>query len=324
MISEATIDSTVRALFENIEFTAEPAGLYDPLRYMIAIGGKRIRPRLALTTYGLYRDNFCDGILDAAEALEVFHSFTLIHDDIMDNAPIRRGVDTVWKKWDANTAILCGDVMNIDSYRRLAKVSPKVLPRVLELFNTMAAGVCEGQQYDMEFESMDSVPMADYIKMIGLKTSYLIACAAEMGATIAEAPEKDCKLLYNFGYDLGLAFQIADDYLDTFGDVQVFGKAIGGDILQDKKTWLLIKAMETDPTATKQAIEMPTGTAELDAAKIASVTALYRRLGVEKQAREAIDEYHSRALSNVEQLGLGKIKSEILTRYAAALSGRSK
>ena len=324
MISESTIESTVKALFDNISFTDEPAGLYDPLRYMMAIGGKRIRPRLALTTFSLYRDEFEDGILDAAEALEVFHSFTLIHDDIMDNASKRRGVDTVWKKWDNNTAILCGDVMNIDSYRRLAKVSPKALPKVLELFNAMAAGVCEGQQYDMEFENTSRVSMEEYIRMIGLKTSCLIACAAQIGAVIGGASEKDSELLYKFGYDLGLAFQITDDYLDTFGDEKVFGKAIGGDILQDKKTWLLIRAMELDHEAVSQAIALPGGNQEQAAAKIEAVTALYRKLGVQEQAKEAIKAYQASAEAYVAELGLSRLKSEILLRYAASLAGRVK
>lgn len=324
MISETAIEQTLSEIFGSIEFTAQPAGLYDPLRYMISIGGKRIRPRLCLTTYALYKDEFADGICDAAAALEVFHSFTLIHDDIMDNAPIRRGVPTVWKKWDANTAILSGDVMSIDSYRRLAQLSPSALPEALRIFNAMAAGVCEGQQYDMEFETMEKVSMAEYIKMIGLKTAILIATAAKLGAVAAGAPEKDCQLLFDYGFALGLAFQIEDDYLDTFGDVNTFGKAIGGDILNNKKTWLLIKAMEKNPEATAKAIALPSGTEELDAAKIAAVTQLYRSLGVDADAKAEIQKYHSEAMAKIEELGLGNIRSEMLCRYAGKLVGRSK
>ena len=324
MINEATIEKTIEELFQNIEFTSEPSGLYDPLRYMISIGGKRIRPRLCLSTYALYKDDFADGVCDAAAALEIFHSFTLIHDDIMDNAPIRRGVDTVWKKWDANTAILSGDVMSIDSYRRLAQLNPQALPEALRIFNTMAAGVCEGQQYDMEFESIAQVPMADYIKMIGLKTAILIATAAKLGAVAAGAPAKDCDLLFDFGFDLGLAFQIEDDYLDTFGDVKTFGKTIGGDILNNKKTWLMIRAMEKDPAAMLEAIAMPSGTPDADAAKIAHVTQLYRNLGVDADAKAEIQRYHASAMERVEQLGLGNVKSEMLARYAGKLVGRSK
>lgn len=324
MISETAIEQTLEGIFSSIEFTAQPAGLYDPLRYMIAIGGKRIRPRLCLTTYALYKDAFGDGVCEAASALEVFHSFTLIHDDIMDNAPIRRGVPTVWKKWDANTAILSGDVMSIDSYRRLSALNPSALPEALKIFNAMAAGVCEGQQYDMEFETMEKVSMDEYIRMIGLKTAILIATAAKLGAVAAGAPQKDCDLLFDYGFALGLAFQIEDDYLDTFGDVKTFGKAIGGDILNNKKTWLLIKAMEKDPEATAAAIAMPSGTPEQDARKIACVTELYRSLGVDTDAKAEIRKYHAEAMAKIDELGLGNIRSELLSRYAASLVGRSK
>ena len=212
MIQESHIEAALKELFENLKFSKEPSGLYDPLRYMIEIGGKRIRPRLCLTTYALYKDDLTEEILSPAAALEVFHSFTLIHDDIMDKADVRRGMPTVYRKWDENTAILSGDVMSIESYRMIAKAPAKAVPAVLELFSNTAAQVCEGQQYDMDFEDMELVPMADYLKMIGLKTAVLIACSAKMGAMIAGATDKDADLLYKFGYDLGLAFQIADDW----------------------------------------------------------------------------------------------------------------
>ena len=324
MIKESAIEQTLARIFDNIEFTAEPKGLYDPLRYMIGIGGKRIRPRLCLTTYGLYKDEFADGILDAAAALEVFHTFTLIHDDIMDKAPMRRGQATVWKKWEANTAILSGDVMDIDSYARLAKVAPSALPAALALFNATAAQVCEGQQYDMEFESCPKVEMADYMKMIGLKTGVLIACAAKMGAIVAGAPQKDADLLYKYGYDLGLAFQIADDYLDTFGDAKTFGKAIGGDILNDKKTWLLTKAMEKDADAVGRAMALPSGTPERDKAKIDAVTAVYRDLGIDEDAKYEILKYTQKAMEHAGAIGLTRVEVEILARYADKLVGRTK
>lgn len=209
-MTENHIDSITRELFENLRFTEEPRGLYDPLRYMMEIGGKRIRPRLCLLAYSLYKDRFDESILSPAAAIEVFHSFTLIHDDIMDKADVRRGVPTVHRRWNDNTAILSGDVMSIESYRLIAKAPAEVLPKALELFSKTAVEVCEGQQYDMDFEDLESVPMDDYLKMIGLKTAVLIACAAKMGALIAGASEKDCELLYRYGYDLGLAFQIAD------------------------------------------------------------------------------------------------------------------
>ena len=244
MIQETHIDAALKELFDNLTFTPEPAGLYDPLRYMIQIGGKRIRPRLCLTAYALYKDSFCEEILTPAAAIEVFHSFTLIHDDIMDKADVRRGVPTVYRKWDENTAILSGDVMSIESYKMIAKAPAHVLPEALELFSKTAAEVCEGQQYDMDFEDMDFVPMEDYMKMIGMKTAVLIACAAKLGAIIAEAPAESCGLLYRYGYDLGLAFQVAADWQDTYADPKVFGKAIGGDILNNKKNWLTTRAFE--------------------------------------------------------------------------------
>lgn len=324
MIKEAVIEQTLAQVFDNIEFTAEPKGLYDPLRYMIGIGGKRIRPRLCLTAYGLYKDEFADGILDAAAAVEVFHTFTLIHDDIMDNAPIRRGQPTVWKKWSVNTAVLSGDVMNIDSYRRLANINPSALPAALKLFNTTAAQVCEGQQLDMEFESCPKVKMTEYMKMIGLKTGVLIACAAKMGAIIADAPKKDADLLYDYGYDLGIAFQIADDYLDTFGDVKTFGKAIGGDILNDKKTWLLTRAMEKDADAVARAMALPVGTPEQDKAKIDAVSAVYRDLGIDEDAKYEILKYTQKSMEHVCKIGLTKVKEEMLARYADKLVGRTK
>lgn len=324
MINESVIEQAISGLFEKLEFTLRPEGLYDPLRYMIGIGGKRIRPRLCLTTYGLYMDEFEDGVLDAAVALEIFHSFTLIHDDIMDKASLRRGVPTVWKKWDSNTAILSGDVMSIDSYRRLARVTPKALPAALKLFSDTAAQVCEGQQYDMEFESLSKVSMQDYIDMIGLKTACLIACAAKMGAIVAGAPQSDCDLLYRYGYDLGVAFQIADDYLDTFGDSKTFGKEIGGDILNGKKTWLLTKAMEKDETAMMAAISLPVGTPELNAARIEKVTALYRELGIDEDAKYEILHYHGKAMEYASGIGLSRVKTEMLARYADKLVGRTK
>ena len=187
MIEDRILDQAVADLFADITFPQEPAGLYDPLRYMIAIGGKRLRPKLCLLTYSLFKDGLDASVLEPAAGLEVFHTFTLIHDDIMDRSPMRRGCDTVWKKWNEDTAILSGDVMCIDSYRRIAQAPAEVLGRVLALFTRTAAEVCEGQQMDMDFESVPQVPMADYMQMIGLKTGVLIACAAQMGALIGGA-----------------------------------------------------------------------------------------------------------------------------------------
>ena len=325
MIQEKHIESTLKEMFANLKFTQEPAGLYDPLRYMIEIGGKRIRPRLCLTAYALYKDSFSEEILSPAAAIEVFHSFTLIHDDIMDKADVRRGVPTVFRKWDENTAILSGDVMSIESYRMIAKAPAAALPAVLALFSDTAAQVCEGQQYDMDFENLPQVPMDDYMKMIGLKTAVLIACSAKMGALIAGASAEEADLLYRFGYDLGLAFQIADDWLDTYGDPAVFGKAIGGDIVNNKKSWLLTRALEKAGTERlSDALAMPVSTDEEKEAKIAAVKAIYDELKVGKEAILEIQRLHSQAMEYADKLNLGKIKSEMLHRYADMLLGRRK
>ena len=327
MITEVKIETAIKELFGGLRFTAEPAGLYDPLRYMMDIGGKRIRPRLCLTAYALYKDSLSEEILFPAAAIEVFHSFTLIHDDIMDKADVRRGVPTVYRKWDENTAILSGDVMSIESYKLLAKAPAAALPKALELFSTTAAEVCEGQQYDMNFENEESVPMENYLKMIGLKTAVLIACSAKLGALIAGASETECDLLYKYGYDLGLAFQIADDWLDTYADPKVFGKAIGGDIGNNKKSWLMTRAFEKaedlrDSLTT--AMAMPIETEEEKAAKISTVKDIYEKLGVGEDAKEEIKRLHTQAMAHIDALNLTEEKANTLRNYAATLLGRNK
>ncbi len=327
MIQEKHIDTALKELFGNLKFTEEPKGLYDPLRYMMEIGGKRIRPRLCLTTYSLYQDHLDETVLGPAAALEVFHSFTLIHDDIMDKADVRRGVPTVYRKWDENTAILSGDVMSIESYKLIAKAPAEVLPMALELFSKTAAEVCEGQQYDMDFENLECVPMSDYLKMIGLKTAVLIACSAKMGAIIAGASSEDCERLYKYGYDLGLAFQIADDWLDTYGDPAVFGKAIGGDIVNNKKSWLMTKAFEKAGESRAEllvAMEMPVETAEGRSAKVEAVKNIYDRLGVGEEAKQEIIRLHNQAMGYVAQLALEREKAALLENYAKKLIGRTK
>ncbi len=338
MINETQIEDSLKELFGSIGFASEPQGLYDPLRYMIDIGGKRIRPRLCLLAYSLFKDSFSEEILQPAAAIEVFHSFTLIHDDIMDKADMRRGKPTVASRWDGNTAILSGDVMCIDSYRRLAKAPADKLPQLLELFTTTAAQVCEGQQYDMDFEKLEEVSMPLYMKMIGLKTAVLIACSAKMGAVIAGADARTCDYLYKFGYNLGLAFQITDDYLDTFGDQSVFGKKIGGDIVNNKKTWLLTRALEKsremeksgviDPQNGKKALLQAMGMsvsndAEKDE-KIKRVKDIYEAIGIDEDAKYEIIKLHADAMENAGMTGLGKVRYEMLHRFADRLLGRNK
>ncbi len=331
MIEERILDQAVTELFDGIKFPQEPAGLYDPLRYMIAIGGKRLRPRLCLLTYSLLRDRLDGSILGPAAGLEVFHTFTLIHDDIMDRSPMRRGCDTVWKKWNEDTAILSGDVMCIDSYRRVAQAPAAVLGPVLALFTRTAAEVCEGQQLDMDFELVPQVPMADYMKMIGLKTGVLIACAAQMGALIGGASQEAADRIYEYGYQLGLAFQVADDYLDTYGHAAVFGKPIGGDIVNNKKSWLLTRAL--DKVACKEALlkamELPVGTADEQAAKIAAVRAIYDAAGVGDDARAEVRRLSDEALAAISgldaALGLsGTAAFDALRAFADRLVSRAK
>lgn len=325
MIARQKIDETLKRLFEEIRFTEEPADLYDPLRYMIAIGGKRIRPRLVLTAYSLFRDEFIPGVLSPAVGLEVFHTFTLIHDDIMDRSPLRRGKDTVWKKWSPDTAILSGDVMCIDSYSRMAQAPAKVLPEVLSLFSRTAAEVCDGQQYDMDFESRETVSMDEYMSMIGLKTAVLIACAAKMGAIIAGASPEAQEALYLYGYDLGLAFQVADDWLDAYGDSAVFGKPIGGDIINNKKCWLTVRAYEKDAPGLSEALALPAGTPEEKALKISSVKAAYEAAGVNVEAQAEIARLTEKALSDVSGIfAEGSEEYGILAAFAESLVGRTR
>ncbi len=323
MISKATIDQAVEALFRDITFQEEPAGLYDPLRYMIAIGGKRIRPRLCLTTYGIWADELTPGVLEPAAGLEVFHTFTLIHDDIMDHSALRRGHETVWKKWNEDTAILSGDVMCIDAYRRMAKAPRSVLPEALDLFSRTAAGVCDGQQLDMDFEKRETVTMPEYMRMIGLKTGVLLACSAQMGALIAGTDPESQQCLYDYGYNLGLAFQVADDYLDAYGDEKVFGKPVGGDILNGKKSWLTVRAMEKGADGLAEALAAPASTPAEASAKIARVKALYDSVGIPAEARAAIAELSSRAILKASGAAMGPEGRDALTAFAHSLVGRT-
>lgn len=326
MISEAAIDRTIAELFSEIRFPAEPKGLYEPLSYMISIGGKRIRPKLCLIACSLFKDSLGKEILEPAAALEIFHSFTLIHDDIMDESELRRGCPTVWKKWSRNTAILSGDVMLIESYKRFASVPDGIHNDVVGLFSTTAAQVCEGQQLDMDFEDLPEIPLCDYEKMIGLKTAVLIACAAKMGAMIGGADAGTCDALYDYGYNLGMAFQIADDYLDAFGDVKVFGKPIGGDILNNKKSWLTVQAMlqTSDRKALQDIMGRPAESAEERESKINAVKAIYRELGLDTQARSEVRRYSDKAMDSIRNLNLGAVRSEVLHRFADSLVERAR
>ena len=327
MLSETQIESCIETLFRQLDFPKEPENVYAPQRYMIAIGGKRIRPRLCLTAYAALGGKALDETVTApAAGLELFHTFSLIHDDIMDNSPLRRGQQTVWKKWGGDIALLSGDAMLIESYKYMLKAPEQVRSRVLSLFSENATKVCEGQQLDMDFEQRTEVSMPQYEEMIGCKTAALLACAAGVGALISGADAKTCDALYGFGWDLGMAFQIADDYLDAYADQSVFGKPIGGDILNEKKSWLTVRALEKtdDKAGLLQLLSRPAGDEAGKAAKIAAVKAAYERLDVPREALEAIAAWHAAAEAKIAALQLEDEGTQVLGRFAHSLIGRVK
>ena len=323
MYSLKELDAIVMRAIGSLKFVKEPAGLYEPLEYMMSIGGKRLRPRLCLTAFNLFSDDISSQIIQPALALEIFHNFTLLHDDIMDRADTRRGQLTVCRKWNDNVAILSGDVMCILAYKYLQACPAAKTSAVLETFTEMGARVCEGQQYDMEFETQPTVTTEEYLEMIGLKTAALLACSAKMGALIAYAPETRVDALYDFGWQIGLAFQICDDYLDTFGNASVFGKKIGGDILCGKKTWLLVEAFKRASGADRERLEktmaLPDGRA---AEKIAAMQQLYIDLGVKDAAVSAIEDFHARALEKLDGKGFTEAQIAQLKEFSEMLVHR--
>ncbi len=298
----------INKAIESLDWNKEPKGLYEPIAYTMASGGKRLRPTLALVAAeavlngGLLNGNVLEDVLPAALALEVFHNFTLLHDDVMDKAPLRRGRETVHVKWNDNTAILSGDQMLIEAYKLLAQVPNDKVGGVLNLFNEMATGVCEGQQYDVDFEHMNSVSIDDYLMMIEKKTSVLLAYAMKIGGYIAGATPAQQEALYQYGLHIGIAFQIQDDILDVYGDPKTFGKAIGGDICSNKKTILLLTALETADAESKAELLQWMMSADNDESKIAGVTALYDRLNVRGECEAVMEEHTALALAQLDKL----------------------
>ncbi|MBQ7631602.1 MAG: polyprenyl synthetase family protein [Paludibacteraceae bacterium] len=298
----------INKAIEQIDWNRHPKGLYEPIAYTLASGGKRLRPTLALTAAeaivngGLINGDAIEQTVPAALALEIFHNFTLLHDDVMDKAEVRRGRPTVHVKWNEQTAILSGDQMLIEAYKQLSRVPAEKLPQVLAWFNEMATGICEGQQYDMEFEHMGHVTLDEYMKMIELKTSVLLAYAMKIGGYIAGADEKQQKALYKYGLHLGLAFQIQDDILDVYGDPKTFGKAIGGDICANKRTALLITAFENaDPESKAELLEWLLINDRKEE-KIAAVRSVYDRLGVRETCEAVMEEHTALALAQLDEL----------------------
>lgn len=303
----------------------QPAGLYEPITYTLKSGGKRLRPLLTLIAAEMYGTEWKQ-VLPAALAIEVFHNFTLLHDDVMDNAPIRRGRPTVHIRWNSNTAILSGDQMLIEAYKQLALLPPDKLPHILKLFNTMATGICEGQQYDIDFETATQVSIEDYIHMIQLKTSLLLATALKIGACLAGAPNADQDLLYDYGINIGLAFQLQDDILDVYGNPATFGKAVGGDILENKKTYMLLTALQQADKNTLQELHtwLDDTIAHKADDKIAGVTAIYTRLGVRQTCEEVMQQYTRQAIASLDKLNLPNEKKLMLRELAEHLLARKE
>ena len=298
----------INQAIESLNWEKEPKGLYEPIAYALASGGKRVRPTLALLAAetiingGLINGGMIDDVVPAALALEIFHNFTLLHDDVMDKAPVRRGRETVHVKWNENTAILSGDQMLIEAYKELAQVPAGKLPQVLKWFNEMATGVCEGQQYDVDFEHASQVTIEDYMMMIEKKTSVLLAYAMKIGGYIAGANESQQEALYQYGLHLGLAFQIQDDILDVYGDPKTFGKKVGGDICANKKTFLLLTALESADAESRAELLQWMMATDRDEEKIAAVTEIYNKLGVREAGEVVMEEHTAIALEQLDKL----------------------
>ena len=305
------------------QFGTQPDSLYGPIRYIMALGGKRLRPLLTLLSYSIYKEKV-EPCVRYAATVEAFHNFTLMHDDIMDKAPLRRGKATVHEKWNINTAILAGDVMLVKVYDLFLSLEKDKLKEVLTLFNECAAGVCEGQQWDMEFESKSRVTETQYIEMIRLKTGVLLGFSLELGAVLADAPGPERKLLRDVGINLGIGFQLKDDLLDVYADKKKFGKQVGGDIIANKKTFLLIKALEKAKGADKKELKHWLTTTKFDKRKkVAAVSALYDRLGIQLLTEKKVQEYFEKGFDGLSQLSR-KERVQPLLEFAKELAERQR
>jgi len=310
--------------FKKLTFNFQPVELYEPIRYVLSQGGKRIRPSLVLLAANLYSSDVSKAIKPAI-GLEIFHNFTLLHDDIMDNALVRRGNPAVHIKWNNNVGILSGDAMSIKAYQYICSCDNDLLPSVLELFNQTALEVCEGQQYDMNFELLPDVTEAQYLHMIKLKTSVLLACSLKMGALLGRAPQGEADILYQFGLNLGLAFQLQDDLLDTFGDEATFGKEIGKDIISNKKTYLLIKALEIANGDSLNQLRYWISSENFDSAeKVKAVKEIFNALHIKTLVNTKIDSYFELADQYLQKLNIETEKKHALKLFAESLHHRKK
>lgn len=297
------------------------SNILQPVNYILSLGGKRVRPLLTLLAADLFSDNIEDAVYPAI-AIEVFHNFTLMHDDIMDNAPLRRGKSTVHEKWNRDVAILSGDAMLIQAYQLIIKTKSSAVADVMRIFNRTALEVCEGQQLDMDFQSRNDVTIEEYIEMIRLKTSVLLGGAMEIGATIAEAEPNDRQALYTFAIDLGLSFQLWDDYLDAFGDASKTGKQIGGDILADKKTFLMIRAMEKADANDRALMQQLQSENTAPEEKVNTIKEIYQRLGVDEELKREVERYYMQALSHLDSIGVSEDRKTKIAGLAKALHTR--
>jgi geranylgeranyl diphosphate synthase type II len=313
---QSEIDKTV--------YGESPIELYEPIDYIMELGGKRMRPALTLIAANLFSDNW-QSVLKPAVAVEVFHNFTLMHDDIMDAAPLRRGQATVHEKWSDDVAILSGDVMLVAAYELLTTVEDKHFKRVVKRFNRTAAEVCEGQQFDMNFATRDDVTEEEYLNMIRLKTSVLLGFALELGGIISDADDKTIELLYETGVNMGLGFQLKDDLLDVYGDPEKFGKQVGGDIIENKKTWLLLKALEKSKSSSPELykeLQSWISTTGKDAEKVEAVTEIYNKLGIKAAAENVVSVYFEKGLNALKSIDVEDERKLPLKEFAAYLMAR--
>ena len=312
----------VNEFLDHLSYDRKPVSLYEPIKYVLSMGGKRIRPTLMLLAYNLYKENPEDILMNAC-ALETYHNHTLLHDDLMDNADMRRGHLTVHKKWNDNTAILSGDSMLVLAFQRMMQCDTKHLKDILDLFTVTALEIGEGQQYDMEFETRNDVKEEEYIEMIRLKTSVLLACALKIGAILADASAEDADNLYKFGEQIGLAFQLQDDYLDVYGDSKVFGKEIGGDITSNKKTYMLINAFNKANDAQRKELTRWVSARDFDRnEKVDAVTRLYNEIGIDQLAQDKIAYYFAQSKKFLDAVNVPEEKKEELRKYAQKMMKR--
>jgi len=324
MLKFEEIQNIVNNEIAKLDFKSEPVELYQPISYVLSGNGKRLRPCLALLSCNLFNNDIRNAIKPAI-GVEMFHNFTLLHDDIMDKADIRRNKPTVHKKWNENVAILSGDAMLIKTYELFFELKPNILAKVIEVFNKAALQVCEGQQYDMNFETKIDVTTDEYIKMITLKTAVLLAASLKIGAIIGGATLKDANLLYNYGINLGIAFQLQDDYLDVYGDVKTFGKKIGGDIVSNKKTYLLISAIENAKDENKYKLLNLLYNKHIEShEKIKEVTDIYNDLNIPQVLKEKLHFYHSQAVNNISQVNAKKGDINVFIKLSNNLLIRKK